>query len=126
MKYYVLASGSKGNCSLIVSNETIIMLDCGCSKKYINDSLKELNYTFDDIDALPNENAIYSAFLEKQQKIFNYINEQLYEKFTPYNRLSTEHQIYQSYIISMLKEYDVLVSDKIDKNDVQLISGYMG
>ena len=52
MKYYVLASGSKGNCSLIVSNETIIMLDCGCSKKYINDSLKELNYTLDDIDAL--------------------------------------------------------------------------
>ena len=52
MKYYVLASGSKGNCSLIISNETIIMLDCGCSKKYINDSLKELNYTLDDIDAL--------------------------------------------------------------------------
>lgn len=52
MKYYVLASGSKGNCSLIVSNETIIMLDCGCSKKYINDSLKELNYTLDNIDAL--------------------------------------------------------------------------
>lgn len=77
---------------------------------------------FDDIDALPNENAIYSAFLEKQQKIFNYINEQLYEKFTPYNRLSTEHQIYQSYIISMLKEYDVLDSDKIDKNDETYIA----
>lgn len=77
---------------------------------------------FDDVDAFPNENAIYSAFLEKQQKIFNYINQQLYEKFTPYNRLSTEHQIYQSYIISMLKEYDVLVSDKIDKNDKTYIA----
>lgn len=77
---------------------------------------------FDDVDALPNENAIYSAFLGKQQKIFDYINQQLYEKFTPYNRLSTEHQIYQSYIISMLKEYDVLVSDKIDKNDETYIA----
>lgn len=77
---------------------------------------------FDDIDAFPNENAIYSAFLEKQQTVFNYINQQLYEKFTPYNRLSTEHQIYQSYIISMLKEYDVLVSDKIDKNDETYIA----
>lgn len=77
---------------------------------------------FDDVDAFPNENAIYSAFLEKQQTVFNYINQQLYEKFTPYNRLSTEHQIYQSYIISMLKEYDVLVSDKIDKNDETYIA----
>lgn len=77
---------------------------------------------FNDVDAFPNENAIYSAFLEKQQTVFNHINQQLYEKFTPYNRLSTEHQIYQSYIISMLKEYDVLVSDKIDKNDETYIA----
>lgn len=52
MKYYVLASGSKGNCSLIVSRNTVIMLDCGCTKKYIYDNLAKLQYRLDDIDAL--------------------------------------------------------------------------
>lgn len=52
MQYFVLASGSKGNCSVIVSNETVIMLDCGCTKKYILDSLKQIGYSLEDVDAL--------------------------------------------------------------------------
>ncbi len=87
----------------------------------INNSIININ-EFDDDDALPNEIAIYEAFVEKQQQIFNYLTYQLYEKFTPYNQLPTEYQIYQSYIVSMLKEYDVLMSDEIDKNDETYIA----
>ena len=72
---------------------------------------------FDDEDAMPNESAIYAAFLSKQGKTFDYIKSQLYEKLIPYNRLSTENQVYQSYIVSMLKEHNVLMTDVIDKTD---------
>ena len=52
MKFYVLASGSKGNCSVVVSKDTVLMIDCGCSKKYMQDSLKSIGYTLDDITSL--------------------------------------------------------------------------
>ncbi len=87
----------------------------------INNSVINIS-EFDDKDAQPNESAIYEAFLKKQQQIFNYLTYQLYEKFTPYNQLPTEYQIYQSYIVSMLKDYDILMSDEIDKNDETYIA----
>ena len=87
----------------------------------INNSVINIK-EFDDEDADVNEHAIYEAFLDKQQRIFNYLNHQLYEKFTPYNQLPTEYQIYQSYIVSMLKDYNVLMSDQIDKNDETYIA----
>lgn len=77
---------------------------------------------FDDENAASNEQAIYEAFLKKQQQIFNYLTEQLYEKQTPYNQLSTEYQVYQSYIVSVLKDYGVIKSDEIDKNDKTYIA----
>ena len=87
----------------------------------INNSVIDIK-EFDDEDADVNERAIYEAFLEKQQRIFNYLNHQLYEQFTPYNQLPTEYQIYQSYIVSMLKDYNVLMSGQIDKNDETYIA----
>lgn len=87
----------------------------------INNNVIDISQ-FDDDDALPNESAIYSAFLKKQESIFQDLYEQLYDKFTPYNKLSLEYQIYQSYIVSMLKEYNVLKNDEIDKNDETYIA----
>ena len=82
----------------------------------INNSVININ-EFDDKDAMPNESAIYNAFLEKQEEIFHQLSYQLYEKFTPYNKLPNEYQIYQSYIVSMLKDYDILMTSEIDAND---------
>ena len=87
----------------------------------INNNVIDINQ-FDDVDALTNESKIYSAFLEKQDKTFQYLTKQLYEDFTAYKKLPAEYQIYQSYIVSMLKEYDVLMSDEIDKNDETYIA----
>lgn len=52
MKYHVLASGSKGNCTLIESNGHCFLIDCGVSKKYLITKLKEINRSFEDIEAL--------------------------------------------------------------------------
>ncbi len=46
----ILASGSSGNSSFIHTESMNILIDCGITKKRINDVLKKINYTIDDID----------------------------------------------------------------------------
>ena len=82
----------------------------------INNSVININ-EFDDEDALPNEKAIYEKFLQKKQSIFERMKTELYEKNTPYNRLTEEYQVYQSYIVTMLTDSGVLMSGSIDKTD---------
>lgn len=87
----------------------------------INNSIIDVNH-FDEEDAQENETIIYQAFLERRQQIFDYMNEQLYVKNTPYKNLSAEYQIYQSYIVSMLKDNNVLMVNEIDKNDATYVA----
>lgn len=46
----VLASGSKGNSTLIKTEKLNILIDAGMNLKYISDKLSELNMTIDDIN----------------------------------------------------------------------------
>ena len=48
----VLASGSKGNSTLIKSDKLNILIDAGMNLKYLNDKLSELDMSIDDIDYL--------------------------------------------------------------------------
>ena len=50
------------------------------------------------------------------------LHSELYENHTPYNELSKEYQVYQSYIVSALYSAKVLKSDEIDKNDATYIA----
>ena len=52
MNYYILASGSKGNCCLIQNDNTNIIIDCGTTKKYLLDCFEELNYKLEDTNCL--------------------------------------------------------------------------
>lgn len=52
LRFNILASGSKGNCCIVESKDTAIMIDCGMSKKYLFDALKKINLNIDDINAL--------------------------------------------------------------------------
>lgn len=74
-------------------------------------------YHFDDDDAKPNEKAVYEAFLKKQENVFDRLRNDLLEKRVPYNQLSREYQNYQSYIVSMLMDHKIIVSDRIDRED---------
>lgn len=49
MKYYILSSGSKGNCSLICSSSTSILIDCGINKKNLIAGLSKVNLGIEDI-----------------------------------------------------------------------------
>ncbi|MCI5132018.1 MAG: MBL fold metallo-hydrolase, partial [Candidatus Electrothrix sp. EH2] len=52
MKFSVLGSGSKGNCTLIESGSTCILIDAGFSGKEINRRLALINRSSDDLDAI--------------------------------------------------------------------------
>ncbi len=52
MDFALLASGSKGNCFVLKSAKTTIMIDCGSTKKHIKDSLAKLALSFEDINHL--------------------------------------------------------------------------
>ncbi|NLC34058.1 MAG: MBL fold metallo-hydrolase [Erysipelothrix sp.] len=52
MKFYVLASGSKGNCTVIQSGESTIVIDAGTTDRHLKASFKEINIDYKNVDAL--------------------------------------------------------------------------
>lgn len=52
MKYYGLCSGSKGNCWIIKTKKTSVMLDCGMTKKYLLEKMRECDVDPAALDAL--------------------------------------------------------------------------
>lgn len=52
MQYIGLCSGSKGNSWVIKHQKSTILIDCGCTKKYLKEKLEENDVSLDEIDAL--------------------------------------------------------------------------
>ncbi|MCL2506758.1 MAG: MBL fold metallo-hydrolase [Endomicrobia bacterium] len=42
LSFCILASGSSGNCSVIWTEKAVVLIDCGCSLKYITEKLLEI------------------------------------------------------------------------------------
>ena len=117
MKFYVLASGSKGNCSLIVSNNTVIMLDCGCSKKYIQDSLKSVGYDVTNISAL----LLTHSHTDHIRSVDAFSSIPVYASFEVKNRRDeTEVVPYQEFIIQDIRIMPIALS-----HDTESCVGYV-
>ncbi len=52
MEFYVLASGSKGNCLLLVTAQTRLLVDCGIGISRIKEKLRGHNLTLADINGV--------------------------------------------------------------------------
>lgn len=52
MHVSVLASGSKGNCTFVVMNNTLLLVDAGISARRINTSLKKLGVDIHDVNGV--------------------------------------------------------------------------
>lgn len=52
MRIDLLCSGSKGNSCLIRENDSAILIDCGCTKKYLLESLQRVGACMSDIDGV--------------------------------------------------------------------------
>ena len=49
MYFHIIASGSKGNATLVVSNKTVLLIDMGITLTRLEEGLKEINLTRKDI-----------------------------------------------------------------------------
>lgn len=69
--------------------------------------------------ALETEKTVQAAFEDKLERVFAQLREELTDQKTPYNQLTPEYQVYQSYIVSMLSANSrgVIVEDLIDTSD---------
>ena len=49
MYFHIIASGSKGNSAVVVSNQTVLLIDMGITLTRLEEGLKEINLTVNDI-----------------------------------------------------------------------------
>lgn len=52
LNFSIISSGSSGNCSILWNEKTAILIDCGCSSKYLSEQLKKLNVTTKNLYSL--------------------------------------------------------------------------
>ena len=49
MYFHIIASGSKGNATIVVSSKTVLLIDMGISLSRLEEGLGEINLTVNDI-----------------------------------------------------------------------------
>ncbi len=81
-----------------------------------NNSVININH-LSEADAGENEKKIYVAYVLKKEDVLSRIDRELRETKTPYEKLSEEYKIYESFIVSMLTEKGVIADSLIDKED---------
>lgn len=69
---------------------------------------------FEEEYAGENEKNLYRKHTDYKNSVIETINVELTERRTPYNRLKTEFQVYESNIVSYLTDDGVIISDQID------------
>ena len=82
----------------------------------INNSVVDIN-RFTEDTAGETERAAHAKYQEYKAETYNKLLEELKEKKTVYNKLTLEYKVYQSYIVTLLKEQGILNTALIDKND---------
>lgn len=82
----------------------------------INNSIIDISH-FSDDDATELERQVYDAFLIKEDAVLSTLREQLNENPQAYNTLSTEFQVYNSHITSLLNEEGIILTSEIDSDD---------
>ena len=68
-------------------------------------------------DAGETEQAVYAAYEEFSVDRREKLKDELYNRKTPYKNLSDEFQTYQGEMIELLKDYEVLNMELVDKED---------
>ena len=97
MKFYVFESGSKGNSTLITSNDRYIMIDNGLSIKKTKQKLKEANITIENVEAL----LLTHSHTDHIAGINAFSDEIIYSTKFTYKMTRVEHQLVP------FKEYEI-------------------
>ncbi len=87
----------------------------------INNSVIDIKH-FLDADAGETEKLVYSKFLEYKQSVYDKLGYELTEGKTPYKKLKTEYQVYQSNIVKLLNDNGVIIKEEVDTTDETYIA----
>ncbi len=77
---------------------------------------------FEDDNAGETEKKLNDIYISYKEKVFDTLREEIKTKQTPYKKLKTEYQVYESNIVTYLTERGVILSSKIDTNDETYIA----
>ena len=109
MKVQTIASGSKGNCTIVLCNDTNLIIDMGISYMTLKNSLEENSLSFDNFSGIlithcHKDHTKGLASLVKKTNIPVYIPENMYEsikEYVPYPKC-------------------VIIPDEFNINDVEI------
>lgn len=89
----------------------------------INNNVIDIDQ-FDEPNADAYEKQVYSNFRSKQERSVAALKDELLTTATPYEQLTTEMQVYESYIVSRLASSNtgILINDEIDREDPTYIA----
>lgn len=83
----------------------------------INNSVVDIRH-FSDPEAGETEKVVYETYLNYKEDVYERLRHELTEGKTPYNKLSTEYQVYQSNIVRMLRdEKGVIMAEAVIADD---------
>ncbi len=86
-----------------------------------NNSVIDVTH-FKEADAKETEVVVAAKFNEKKQSVISRLLEELTETETPYDELSQEYKVYESYIAAFLYSDNILNSEKVDREDETYIA----
>ncbi|MBQ3906854.1 MAG: penicillin-binding protein [Lachnospiraceae bacterium] len=87
----------------------------------INNNVIDVNH-FTKNRAGDTEKAVYQAFLDYREQVFEKLKQEFFEKKTVYNKLSKEYQVYESNIVNLLVKNGIILSDQISEKDKMQIA----
>lgn len=118
MKFSVLASGSKGNCTYIQAGSTQLVIDCGMTKRYLTQSFHSINVDLKEIDALliTHDHSDHIAQLKIFKEVRNVISPVLLDH-------REDVQVWMPYLSHRIK--DVYITPIVLSHDCDMIYGYI-
>ncbi|MGN0377191.1 MAG: penicillin-binding transpeptidase domain-containing protein [Suilimivivens sp.] len=87
----------------------------------INNNIIDTEH-FEEANAGENERAVYESFLARKEKVFDTLNSELLVDKTPYEKLKTEYQVYESFIAKLLYNNGIIDRSKVDAEDETYIA----
>lgn len=82
----------------------------------INNSIIDTSH-FTSEFAGETEKLVLENYLAKKERVFEHLEEELTQTCTPYNALTKEYQVYESFIASLLYDKGILMEEVVDKED---------
>lgn len=111
-EYKVPEGGSGGNIPIPIYD---VYYAC------INNSVIDTSH-FTSQHAGETEKEVYETYLDKKSRVFDTLRGELTEVCTPYQDLTEEYQIYESYIASLLYDNNIIMDSAVDREDETYIA----